>query len=317
MQMEIRTNYQAAAELIAADEPAADLRLAPVGDAFERGGFPLDFYGADLYHADNLGPLLAALVLYKTIYGATVTNIPYADAVAAGWTTMSSNDWTRVTSLAEGLAPPEEPPAKPPAPLPPGAREVFLIAAANSGAAAVPGWNAILFTGLNTGTLVLTNGYQTDVACTVLARLNAANTYGAPSPTGAAALFAPAGVNSAYGNVNPFNSSYSNSHALSRFSGLRPRRRYTFTLYASRVGVSDSRETLYTLTGANSGSAALEARNNSSEVAVVADILPRPDGTVDLRLEPGPNNTSASQFYHLTALKIESVRSGALLLIGP
>jgi len=81
IQHEIRTNYQAAAELIQTTEPDAGLLIAPVDDAFERGRFsPFRLYGTDLSHAGNCGPALAALVLYKTIYGASVTNTPAGDA---------------------------------------------------------------------------------------------------------------------------------------------------------------------------------------------------------------------------------------------
>ena len=315
MQAEIRTNYQAAATMITGTEPNADLRIALVGDAFERGNFALDFYGADLYHAGNLGPRMAAMILYKTIYNATVTNIPYAAAIAAGWTTMSSNDWVRVTYLAEGLTPPDMPAPIPPTPPGLGTREVILIAAANSSTSALSGWNAVPFTSLSASPLVLTNGYETDAMCTVLTRMNSVNTYGSPTPSGEAAIFAPAGANSAYGNVNPFSNSYSNYYARARFSNLNPNRSYAFTLYASRMNATDNRETLYTLTGANTGSATLDAANNSTQVAIVTDIFPRPDGTIDLQIEPGPNNTNAYLFYHLTAIKIESVRRGFLILI--
>ena len=306
MQHEIRTNYQAAADILLAAEPAAQVRIAPVGDAFERGGFnAADLYGADLDHAGNLGPELAALVIYKTIYGATATNIPYATVRDAGWTTMGSNDWTRVTYWADGLTPPEPPPHPPPVPPAPGEREVFLIDAAGTDGAATFGWNTVDFTGLNTRTLIRTNGQASAVTCTVLTRMNSLNANGAPAPTGDAARFTPAGGNNAYGNVKPFGS-YSNDHAVARFSGLSAHRRYTFTLYASRMSATDNREAIYTVTGATGGAAALDAANNTANVAVVADILPRPDGTADLRIEPGPNNTNDYLFYHLSAIQIES-----------
>ena len=59
-----------------------------------------------------------------------------------------------------------------------------------------------------------------------------------------------------------------------------------------------------------SRAAALDAANNAVNVAVVADILPRPDGTADLRIEPGPNNTNDYLFYHLSAVQIESRAGG-------
>jgi hypothetical protein len=219
---------------------------------------------------------------------------------------MSSNDWTRVTYWAEGLTPPEPPPPVPPAP---GEREVFLIDAAGADGAATFGWNTVDFTGLNTRSLIRTNGQASAVTCTVLTRMNGINANGAPAPTGDAARFTPAGGNNVYGNVNPFGT-YSNDHAVARFSGLSARRRYTFTFYASRMSATDNREAIYTVTGATGGAAALDAANNTANVAVVADILARPDGSIDLRIEPGPNNTNDYLFYHLSAVQIESRAGG-------
>jgi len=281
-------------DILLAAEPAAQVRIAPVGDAFERGGFnAADLYASDLYHAGNLGPELAALVIYKTIYGATATNIPYATVRDAGWTTMSSNDWMRVTYWAEGLTPPEPPP---PLPLAPGEREVFLIDAAGTEGAATPGWNTVDFTGLNTQALIRTNGQSSAVTCTVLTRMNGVNANGAVAPSGDAARFTPAGGNNAYGNVNPFGT-YSNGHAVARFSNLNPTVAYTFTFYASRMGVSDIRDARYVVTGANSGNAVLNASNNSSATVTVADIYPAADGVVTLRVELGPDNNNANGFF--------------------
>jgi hypothetical protein len=317
MQHEIRTNYQAAAEIILAAEPATDVRIAPVGDAFERGGFnATDLYGSDLYHAGNLGPELAALVLYKTIYEATVTNIPYAVVRAAGWTTMSSNDWTRVTYWAEGLTPPEEPPPQPPPPPRPGSREVIYVdAVSNNGP---EGWNNIAVTAAQEVELFATNGFATAIRMTVVTPLRGPNNSASAAPSGDAAPFAPAGANTAYGNTELFSGGVAPACEL-RFSNLSPARRYTFTFYGSRVGadVTDNREALYTVTGANSGSAALDAALNSTQVATVAEIVPDASGTVTVRVEKGPSNTNVYGFFYLTAFRIESQRKGTLLLIGP
>jgi hypothetical protein len=317
MQLEIRTNYQAAAEIILAAEPATDVRIAPVGDAFERGGFnATDLYGSDLYHAGNLGPELAALVLYKTIYETTVTNIPYAAVQGAGWTTMSSNDWTRVTYWAEGLTPPEVPPPQPPPPPRPGSREVILVdPVSNNGPA---GWNNVAVTAAQEVELTATNGLATAIRMTVVTPIRGPNNSASAAPSGDAAPFEPAGANTAYGNTELFSGGVAPAGEL-RFSNLSPARRYTFTFYGSRVGadVTDNRETLYTVTGANSGAAVLDAALNSTRVATVAEIAPDANGTVTVRVEKGPNNTNVYGFFYLTAFRIESQRKGTLFLIGP
>ena len=317
MQHEIRTNYQAAAEIIQAAEPAADVRVARVGDAFELAGFvPADLYGSDLYHAGNLGPELAALIIYKTIYDAPVTNIPYAAVAAANWTTMSSNDWTRVTYWAEGLTPPEEPPAPPPARPLPGQREVVYVdAVSNNGPA---GWNNVAVTSAQEVELLATNRYATGIRMTVVTPLRGPNTSAAASPSGAAAVFAPAGSNTAYGNTATFSGGVAPQGVL-RFSGLSRLRPYTFTFYGSRVGadVTDNRDTRYTVTGANSGTATLNAANNSTQVATVAEIMADEAGTITVSIEKGPDNTNTYGFFYLTAFSIESLIRGTIFMIGP
>lgn len=317
MQHEIRTNYQAAAEIILSAEPGADVRVAPVGDAFELGAFnAADLYASDLYHAAKLGPKLAAMVIYKAIYQATVTNIPYADAVAAGWTTMSSNDWTRVTYWAEGLTPPEVPPPPPPPQQPRGARDVIYVdAVSNNGPA---GWNNVSVTAVQEVELMATNSLATGVRMTVVTPLRGPNTSASAAPTGDAAPFAPAGPNTAYGNTETFSGGVAPRGEF-LFSGLSRAKNYTFTFYASRVGadVTDNRETRYTVTGANAGSATLDAARNSTQVATVGGIRPAPDGTVTVRVEKGPGNTNSYGFFYLTAFRIEGALNGTLILIGP
>lgn len=313
MQAEINANTAAATGTIAAAEGPGSVQLAAAGDAYAAGGFdPGMLYAADLSTPGKAGPELAALVLYKAIYGETVTNLSYDAAHAAGLTGISEPDWLRVTHWAEGLTPPE--PQEPAS----GAPRVYLLdtCANAAGSPVYQGWN---YKGFNaTGVvenLVLTNGYPTEVSCEVLERMNGTSASSAASPAGDAAIFARALANNAFGNVNPWGSStYSNAYCVARFSGLNPLAAYTFTCYASRTGAT-GRETQYTVEGAAAGSALLEPGNNSSEVAVIPKIRPRADGTIDLKVTAGPNNTSAEKFYHLNALMIESTSTGLLIRV--
>ena len=45
-----------------------------MGDAWENAGFALNLYGTDIYHAQNRGTLLTALVLYGVIYQDSTTS---------------------------------------------------------------------------------------------------------------------------------------------------------------------------------------------------------------------------------------------------
>ena len=77
MQQEVRDGYRLSTQDINAAIGANLARYAPVGDAWELAGFPLNFYADDIYHAQNRGTLLNALVLYQTIYDdPTTSDIP-------------------------------------------------------------------------------------------------------------------------------------------------------------------------------------------------------------------------------------------------
>lgn len=71
MQAQLRENYNSASDLL---NTIGTSEVARVGDAFEAGGFDNSLYAGDLYHQNNRGALLAALVLYGTIYDDITTS---------------------------------------------------------------------------------------------------------------------------------------------------------------------------------------------------------------------------------------------------
>jgi hypothetical protein len=74
MQQELREGYQLSTGDINAAVGAGSAAYAPVGDAWENAGFPLNLYASDIYHAQNRGSLLTALVLYGVIYQDSTTS---------------------------------------------------------------------------------------------------------------------------------------------------------------------------------------------------------------------------------------------------
>ncbi len=155
------------------------------------------------------------------------------------------------------------------------------------------------------------NGLATGITLTVTdAFWPGWNQSGITSPTGDAAIFdGLATRDSLFGCTVTFDG-YLEPTAGFTLSGLSttPGVTYTFTFFASRLGVTDNRETAYTVAGANTGVAYLDASNNVANVAVVAGIQPDAGGRITVALSPGPNNNNASGFYYIGALKV--VRNG-------
>lgn len=76
MQQIVRNGYAQSAAAINAAASANLARIAAVGDAFESTGFDPVLYGWDLDHqSDELGTLLAALVIFESIYNTSVASL--------------------------------------------------------------------------------------------------------------------------------------------------------------------------------------------------------------------------------------------------
>jgi hypothetical protein len=155
------------------------------------------------------------------------------------------------------------------------------------------------------------------------------NTGGTAIPTGAAAaIFATtASADSWFGSINFAKYPNNASGALMPFtdgrlviSNLNPAVKYNFTFFASRMVISDNRDTLYTVAGLNSGSDHLNPANNTSELATVADIFPTAAGQITLDVTAGPDNNQTNKFFYLGAMAISSTvpepASMSLLLLG-
>ena len=149
--------------------------------------------------------------------------------------------------------------------------------------------------------LVTTENVATGVSLVILTRFGGANTNG----TLASPLFpADATRDSLFGNTETFNG-LANVFPSFKLTGLDPMRTYDFTFYASRLGVTDNRETGYTVTGFNSGFIALNATANVDKSVTLTDMVPTAAGEITISLAPTAANNNANHFTYLGVLKIE------------
>ena len=90
---------------------------------------------------------------------------------------------------------------------------------------------------------------------------------------------------------------------------------YSFKIFASRMGVTDNRETLYTVTG-NTGprTATLDAANNTANVATIFNVQPNVSGEITIQAETGVNNTNPSGFYYLGAIEMTKTDTTAQII---
>jgi len=89
-----------------------------------------------------------------------------------------------------------------------------------------------------------------------------------------------------------------------KLTNLDPVLKYYFSFFGSRAGSTDNRETVYTVQGAASASAALDAANNVSATATVPAMAPNQAGEITVSITPGPNNNNANHFTYLNVMKV-------------
>ncbi len=82
MQAELRDGYNLSTMDLNLLAGMGTSRVAPVGDAWESTGWS-NLHATDLYHANNRGTLLAALVIYGTIYQDDVSDIDLTGVAAS------------------------------------------------------------------------------------------------------------------------------------------------------------------------------------------------------------------------------------------
>ncbi|MEQ8847984.1 PEP-CTERM sorting domain-containing protein [Botrimarina sp.] len=153
-------------------------------------------------------------------------------------------------------------------------------------------------------------GASTGIAVSVSGFFNGSNQSGPNPATGdAGAIFAgEATADNAFGHAGEFGTNPLTPEGTVAFTGLDGSglTTYDFTIFASRLGATNVRDALYEVTGANSGSAVLDASGNEGSVVTVSGIIPTASGEITLTAEPGPNNDSSQLFYYLGALRVES-----------
>jgi hypothetical protein len=180
----------------------------------------------------------------------------------------------------------------------------------------VPHWNNVTSVATSdTGILsniVTSAGFLSPISLRMQSRFNGANENGTLNATN---YPASATRDSLYGNTESFNG-LQNITPVFKLTGLKPDSKYTVRFYASRMGVSDNRETIYTLSGRETNSAALNVANNINGSIAIENVQPDGEGAIKIALTPGANNNNANHFTYLGVLELqETLPAGAKFLL--
>jgi len=134
--------------------------------------------------------------------------------------------------------------------------------------------------------LVTTTNTVSTIDLFMVARFNGLNGNGT---TTSSVYPATATGDSFFGNTETFGIG-PNIFPVFRLASLDPSKTYDFTFYASRTGVTDIRETLYTVTGQSVSTTTLNVANNQNDVATIFSVSPSATGEINIALTPGPAN---------------------------
>lgn len=186
--------------------------------------------------------------------------------------------------------------------------QTWLFDFGSGSLASTPNYNNITNPGVHSFPgLISASGITTpaSLAITVPFNTGAPNTNGTQAPPPELGFVANATRDSFFGNVAAF-LGQSAPRAQLVVSGLDTTQLYDFTIFASRMGVTDVRQTRYTVTGLAAQTVDLDAANNTSRTAKVIGAQPRADGSIVLDVQAGPANTNTNSFYYLGAMRIDS-----------
>lgn len=156
--------------------------------------------------------------------------------------------------------------------------------------------------GGNVGTplsLIDSSGSATSVTLTTVEPFYHTNNQGYTG--GAVGDFAANAVSSSLYHIHGGGSVVSDTPTI-EFGGLNPNSAYSFEVYACRASVSEDRSATYTFTGTNSDSADLNPSSNTTNTALVENIVPDSNGEISFVTSKG--STSVSNYFYLGALII-------------
>lgn len=274
-------------------------RTSYIGDNFCRDGYHLNL---------DYGRYTVACTWYEKLTGKSVVGNTYRPAnilpdyirIAQNAAHSAVENPLVVTDLSENSSLPDA--------------ETFNLTApvnvdfGNAAQASSSPWNNITSSAKETALLGLLDmdGGQTPFKIEITSKFGGVNTNGPSSGLALSSWTLPkeATSDSFYGNAGAaFNGQVIVTGSLN-LSNLNPHKAYDFSMLASRLSTSDNRETYFEITGINTSKVVVNSANNTLNLAKVESIQPKSDGTIDIVVGAGANNTNTNKFFYLNALQI-------------
>ncbi|MEQ8848186.1 hypothetical protein [Botrimarina sp.] len=191
---------------------------------------------------------------------------------------------------------------------------------------ALPGWNNVVYTNPDPPppleTVVDSTGANVpgvSLAITDQFFINGQpSQIGSESPSGDAAAY-PVDATDDYffGHTGPFAGAEDNPTGAITLAGLDQGLAYDFRFFSARNGVNDSRETAFSVVGANSASGVNVTSNNDSEVLSLPGVFPDANGEITVTVSAGPGNDNGNAFYYINVMQVDFIpEPGAATLLA-
>ncbi|WP_295179898.1 DUF4886 domain-containing protein [uncultured Christiangramia sp.] len=289
--------YDQAGELIDANN------VVPAGTAIQnaRTSYIGDNFNRDGYHLNEIGKYTAASTWFEILFGQSVVGnsyvpegfVPLDAEIAQHAAHEAVQNPMMITELTDyqtaggsGVI----------------TKNVLIDFATASNSA---GWNGLtsFLEDATIPNLKYEDNEFTGIELKVTSRFNGQNTAGETVTTTDLNMPAEVSGNSFYGNSKGEWAGLLIEKGVLKLSGFQDDSTYEFCFFGSRTA-SDNRETLYTVIGSNTGSAALNAASNTDEVACVQGIQADASGEIMIEVTSGANNDNGNGFFYINAMRI-------------
>ena len=172
-----------------------------------------------------------------------------------------------------------------------------------------PAWNDIMPSMRTYTNIIDSNMNPTGILVTFTGEFGGSNRNGAAYTATKMLMPADVSQSSLWGYATgKFGGGGPRQSATLRLSHLNPELEYEFTIFSSREGCQDLRQTSFVLQGEETQADALQSAGNVTKTVVMDNVRPTADGQVTLTVMPGSYNTSPNHFYYLNAMTIKARR---------
>lgn len=167
-------------------------------------------------------------------------------------------------------------------------------------------WNNLssAIQGSSASKLTDSEGNETTLTITINDSFGGIDTDGPTTTSTALNLPESATKDGFWGNAAGVIDGKSENWAGFMIEGLETSQSYDFHMFASRLNSSDNRETYITVGGKQRIGRVLNPSNNLSSLLSITNIFPANNGTVQIEITSGGNNTNTNKLFYINSLTV-------------